>query len=82
MNIITRTIIGCTAALIALAAVSCSKDTTIRYNNATMGNIVSGRFVSDQGNTFNVVEQNCIGKLDSSSATSSTRQKVHPRNMT
>ena len=64
MNIITRTIIGCTAALIALAAVSCSKDTTIRYNNATMGNIVSGRFVSDQGNTFNVVEQNCIGKLD------------------
>lgn len=64
MNIITRTIIGCTAALIAFATVSCSKDTTIRYNNATMGNIVSGRFISDQGNTFNVVEQHCLGKLD------------------
>lgn len=64
MNIITRTIIGCTAAIIALAAVSCSKENVIRYNNATMGNIVSGKFVSDQGNTFNIVEQTCMGKLD------------------
>lgn len=64
MNIVTRTIIGCTAAIMSLAAVSCSKDNTIRYNNATMGNIVDGRFVSDQGNIFNVVEQNYLGKLD------------------
>lgn len=64
MNIITRTIIGATAGIIALAAVSCSKDDVIRYNNATMGNVVDGTFVSDQGNIFNVVEQNCIGRLD------------------
>ena len=64
MNIVTRTIIGCTAAIMALAATSCSKDDTLRYNNATMGNIVEGRFVSDQGNTFNVVEQNYMGKID------------------
>ncbi|MBR5273990.1 MAG: hypothetical protein IKU33_01960 [Bacteroidales bacterium] len=64
MNIVTRTIIGCTAAIMTLAAVSCSKDNTLRYNNATMGNIVDGRFVSDQGNTFNIVEQNYTGKID------------------
>lgn len=64
MNIVTKTIIGCTAAIMALAAVSCSKDDTIRYNNTTMGNIVEGRFVSDQGNIFNVVEQNYPGQLD------------------
>ena len=64
MNIITKTIAGIAAGIIALAAVSCSKDDTIRYNNATMGNIVDGRFVSDQGNIFNVMEQNCSGKLD------------------
>ena len=64
MNIVTRTIIGCTAAIMTLAAVSCSKDNTLRYNNATMGNIVDGRFVSDQGNTFNIVEQNYPGQLD------------------
>jgi hypothetical protein len=64
MNRVTRTIIGCTAAIMALAATSCSKDDTLRYNNATMGNIVEGRFVSDQGNTFNVVEQNYMAKID------------------
>lgn len=45
------------AAVSALAAESCQKDDTIAYNNMTMGNIVDGRIVSDQGNTFNVVEQ-------------------------
>ncbi len=46
-------------------AASCSKpDSTIRYNNATMGNIVEGTFISDQGNKFNVVEQTYPGKLD------------------
>lgn len=64
MNIITKTIAGIAAGFIALAAVSCSKDDTIRYNNATMGNIVNGEFVSDLGNIFNVVEQSCTGKLD------------------
>lgn len=64
MNIITKTIIGIAAAIVALSASSCSKDDTIRYNNATMGNIVNGKFVSDQGNTFNIIEQNCPGKLD------------------
>lgn len=48
----------------AVAALSCEKDNTLRYNNLTMGNIVDGKFVSDQGNTFNVVEQTCPGKLD------------------
>ncbi len=49
----------------ALAAISCMKeDNTLRYNNSTMGNVVAGTFVSDQGNRFNVVEQNCKGRLD------------------
>lgn len=52
------------AAVLCIGAVSCKKDNTIQYNNVTMGNIVEGRFVSDQGNTFNVVEQNCPGKID------------------
>ena len=42
---------------------SCQKDDTLQYNNATMGNIVDGRFVSDQGNIFNVVDQTCVGEL-------------------
>ena len=48
----------------ALAAVSCQKDDTLYYDNLTMGNIVDGRFVSDQGNTFNIVDQTCEGKID------------------
>lgn len=54
--------------MIAIMAISfntsCQKDSTIMYNNTTMGNIVDGRFISDQGNTFNVVEQTCVGRLD------------------
>ena len=58
-------IIAVVAAVTALAAVSCQKeDNTLYYNNLTMGNIVNGRFVSDQGNTFNIVEQTCEGKID------------------
>ncbi len=58
-------IIGLVACMAALSAVSCSKkDNTLLYNNVTMGNIVDGTFTSDQGNIFNVVEQNCTGKLD------------------
>lgn len=52
------------AAAMTLAASSCQKDDTLFYNNLTMGNIVDGRFVSDQGNTFNIVDQACEAKLD------------------
>ena len=56
-------------AAIAAATIisSCQKDNTLQYNNATMGNIVDGRFVSDQGNIFNVVDQTCLGQLDTMS---------------
>ena len=65
MNMINirKSIICMAAAVSALAAVSCQKDDTIAYNNMTMGNIVNGRIVSDQGNTFNVVNQLSIGSL-------------------
>lgn len=47
------------AAILSFAAVSCQLDDTLYYNNFTMGNIVDGKFVSDQGNIFNFVENNC-----------------------
>lgn len=62
MKNIKKSLIIIIAAVAAIT--SCKKDDTIQYNNATMGNIVDGRFVSDQGNIFNVVDQQCIGKLD------------------
>lgn len=64
MNRIKGIIIVLTAVLAALSAGSCAKDDTLYYNNVTMGNIVDGRFVSDQGNTFNIVEDLTIGKID------------------
>lgn len=64
MTTIKRSIICIVAAAAALAAVSCQQDDTLQYNNMTMGNIVDGRFVSDQGNTFNIVRQNCEGRLE------------------
>lgn len=64
MKQITKTIITIAASIAALAAVSCSKDNTLRYNNMTMGNMVNGKFISDQGNIFKVVEQECTGILD------------------
>ena len=51
------------ACLLAAVLVSCEKDDTLQYDNATMGNIVDGRFVSDQGNVFNIVDQACEGNL-------------------
>ena len=39
-----------------LAAISCKKDETIRYNNITMGNIDGQTIISDQGNTFDIAE--------------------------
>ena len=59
MRIFRTTILTIAAAAMALAAASCQKDDTLYYNNLTMGNIVDGRFVSDQGNTFNIVDQTC-----------------------
>lgn len=57
MKMITRKLTFIAAALMCIAAVSCKKDTTIQYNNMTMGNVTDGTFVSDQGNIFNVVEK-------------------------
>lgn len=42
-----------------LGFAACRKDDTLRYSNVTMGNIVDGVFISDQGNRFNIVEQTC-----------------------
>lgn len=64
MKKIFRKIIILAAAAASLAATSCHRDDTLRYSNVTMGNVVAGSFISDQGNVFNVVEQNCQGKLD------------------
>lgn len=43
----------------SIISFSCKKDDTLRYGNVTMGNLVDGHFVSDQGNTFNVAESTC-----------------------
>ena len=51
------------AAILSFAAVSCQLDDTLYYNNLTMGNIVDGKFLSDQGNIFNIVEQQCSGNI-------------------
>ena len=59
-----KTVAYLISAILCLAAVSCKKDNTIQYNNATMGNVVNGTFTSDQGNVFNVTEQSCAGRLD------------------
>lgn len=64
MKKIAKSIIIIATGILAIAATSCKKDDTIRYNNATMGNVVNGIFTSDQGNIFNIVEQTCPGKLD------------------
>ena len=56
MKNVSRIIIFIAAALMCLGTASCMKDTTIQYNNLTMGNVEGSTFVSDQGNIFNVVE--------------------------
>ena len=65
MTDIRKFIISSAVAILTFVTVSCHKDDTLYYNNLTMGNIVEGRFVSDQGNTFNIVEQICPGDLAS-----------------
>lgn len=66
MRITNRVIAFISASILCIGAVSCKKDTTLQYYNITMGNVTEGRFTSDQGNIFNVVEQDkaCYGKLD------------------
>lgn len=64
MKTIRKIIISAIAIIPFLFVASCQKDNTLYYNNLTMGNIVDGRFISDQGNVFNVVEQTCAGKID------------------
>lgn len=51
-------------AAICLCTMSCQKDDTLYYNNMTMGNIVDGRFISDQGNIFNIEKQAYDFRLD------------------
>ena len=57
MKITSRISIFLATALMCLGAASCKKDTTIQYNNETMGNVDGSTFISDQGNIFNIVEQ-------------------------
>ena len=52
------------AGLILFNMISCKKDETLRYGNVTMGNRVNGKFISDQGNTFNLVEINAKINFD------------------
>ena len=58
-------ITACLVAALAMVSglASCEKDNTLQYNNGTMGNIVDGKFISDQGNVFNIVDQTCDGDL-------------------
>ena len=48
---------------VALALISCKKDNTLRYNNITMGDIDDQTIISDQGNTFDVVESSIKANL-------------------
>ena len=54
MKKITRTVLLIAAT--ATAFFACKKDETLRYNNATMGNLEGNVIISDQGNTFDIVE--------------------------
>lgn len=58
MNSIKKVLFYTISCLLVLGLASCKKDDTLRYNNITMGNLVNGKFISDQGNTFNMVEMN------------------------
>lgn len=62
MKLVKNSLIFIIAA--ATALVSCKQDDTLQYNNFTMGNVIDGTFISDQGNIFNVVEKNCSGDLE------------------
>lgn len=65
MTSIKRIFLALVITVLSLASVSCAKDDTLYYSNLTMGNIVDGKFISDQGNIFNIEEQECTGNLES-----------------
>ena len=48
----------------ATALISCKQDEILMYNNVTMGNVIDGTFVSDQGNIFNIVERTTIKDIE------------------
>ncbi len=58
-----RFFIALAAAVTVISAISCAKDDTLRYNNVTMGNVIDGTYITDQGNRFNIVEQTCTGNI-------------------
>lgn len=64
MKLFKRIIFYTVAGLLLFNIVSCKKDETLRYGNVTMGNRVNGKFISDQGNTFNLVEINAKINFD------------------
>ena len=61
MNIFGKVLMTLAA---AAALISCKQDETLMYNNFTMGNVIDGTFVSDQGNIFNIVERNTIYNIE------------------
>ena len=50
--------------LITVCACSCAADYTMQYSNVTMGDFVDGTFISDQGLTFDFVDNTCPVKTD------------------
>lgn len=54
--------VSCAAVIMASAA-SCKKDNTLQYAVRTMCNITDGKIVSDFGNIYNIVENNCPGNI-------------------
>jgi len=58
------------SAILAIAVLlaglsSCKKDSTILYNDQTMGNVISsGKLLTDTGLTYDIVEQTCDGLID------------------
>lgn len=50
--------------MVVFCALSCAVDDTIHYNNVTMGNFSNGQFITDQGLTYNIVDQLCEGSTD------------------
>lgn len=61
MNIFGKTIMILAA---AAALISCKQDETLMYNNMTMGNVIDGTFISDQGNIFNIVEKYTVKNIE------------------
>lgn len=53
-----------TSALLSIFVCSCAADFSLHYGNITMGNFVEGKFISDQGLTFNIVERTCSVDID------------------